>query len=734
MSDSTQQLSKPTLVIIVAIVLLAFILRLLLTIERADFDPQFIPSAGFDQETYVAQARGLLDGTWPTEPYYFHPAPAYIFALLLSFVGDSVAGLYIAVGALDALTCVALIGAGWLLSRKAWGGYLAGLLYAIYPAAIIYGTSLLIVPLATGILAWLTVFTIWQREKVVWWRTIMAGIFAGLLMISRLNLVPIVALYGLWLLMLRVGWRTWIVHCVAYGSIALSIVAPFTLHNWQASDGALIPVATTGPLELYMGNNRDSNGQHGGSRALETADIDYIDALIRDVEVAPQRFVGLMLYKFARFWHRLEVPSNLDIDDLRAQSEFLRYNPLSYWWLMLPALLGLSVLWYRDRQAALVLSLMLGWMCASYMVTFAYSRFRHPGIVPLIVLASYWLTIIISWLYKVIQTNESGEVGTFREWSWSLRRYLIPIILIVGVLGFSMWALEPVPKIPPKPQYDTLPVDAYPLNIVYDETIELVGWRPVDAWPASRNGWLMHGQAYTVELFWRVHQPTEEQYFFYLSYLSDGVRYAGLDNAIGGISFPFVTTDLWAVDGTLHSEIVSVLFDENVPTLQSGSMLVGAYYWDTEGLIVNVAGEVPTLQTIAAYENITEPQTLPDEVVVFGDKMTLMDFDVPSQTTISSTIEIEMEWQALDNIETDYTLFLHVVDETDTIIAQGDTFPTPNLATSNWQPHHHHSAMIPLMMPDAAGEYALYAGLYTAEGRLAVEDSDRLLLGTIVVE
>lgn len=720
--------------------LLAFGLRAALTIERATFDPQFIPSAGFDQETYVAQARGLLQGTWPDAPYYFHPAPAYVFALLLSLVGDSVGGLYLAVSALDSLTCGALMGAGWLLTRRVWGGMMAGLLYALYPAAIIYGASLLIVPLATGILAWLVLLMLWQRERLTWWRTLGLGIFAGLLMISRLNLVPIVALYGLWLLLLRVGWRSGIAHGVVYGLIALGVVAPFTLHNWRASGGDFIPVATTGPLELYMGNNRDSNGQHGGSRALETVDVPYMDALVRDIQVAPGRFAGLLLYKFARFWHHGEQPSNLDIDELRAQAAVLRHNPLGYWWLVIPALLGLSVLWHRDRSAAILLGLMLAWLCASYMLTFAYSRFRHPAIVMLVLLAASWWVVALQWgagvLRAIILRNQQQPVtrlwgASFKPWS---RRYALPLAFVIGLLGFSLWVLEPVPKLPPKPHYASLPPDAQPLGVIFDETIELVGWRPVAAWPASHDGWLLHGQAYTVELFWRLRRPTDEQYFFSLAYLQDGVRYAGLDHAVGGISFPFVTTDFWAVDGILRGEIVSAFFDETVPPTRSGSVVIGVYYWDSEGRIVNVSGDAPTLQTLAVYERAAQPHPLPSDALTFDDQIALLEYVLPPRASAGTSLRLDMRWQALHNITADYTLFVHVLDESGAIASQLDAPPQPQLATANWQPYQPHDASYALPVPAVSGTYAVYAGLYTAAGRLSVGDSDRVWLGMLVVE
>ncbi len=40
---------------------------------------------GTDMASYVAMAEGLLNGSWPTEPYYYAPLFAYILAIPLFF-------------------------------------------------------------------------------------------------------------------------------------------------------------------------------------------------------------------------------------------------------------------------------------------------------------------------------------------------------------------------------------------------------------------------------------------------------------------------------------------------------------------------------------------------------------------------------------------------------------------------------------------------------------------------
>lgn len=712
----------------VLIVLSALALRFIVIYQRAEADFSFVPVAGTDHHFYLESGRGVLDGTFPIAPFLFHPGSSYIFAGIYKILGSTdFVLLTFVIALIDSLTCGLLIASGWLLSKKAWGGYLAGGIYAIYPVAIFYATTPLIAPLAAFFVSGFIFFTLWQRDKLSLWRTLILGIFAGLIAIHRLNLAPMVGLYGLFLLMLPFSWRERIVHGLLFGIVTLTIIAPFTYMNYQNSGGDFIPIAKTGATELYMGNNRDSAGRHSNTFAYQHIDMPYDKAIWRDMRVAPEHFYGLLAYKFALFWSDIEPGNNLNFDTACENSTILNLLPMRFTWLVIPGLIGLSLLWYRDRKLTIFFGLMIAWMCFGYVLVFAFGRIRFPAVIPMTILASYCL----------ITGFEAIRDGI--QWKNSLNRHSLTLIFLIALFGFVNWALFPEPKLPPERTYRELPSNTIRLDAHFGE-VTLLGWRTLDEWDFVRNGWIPVFESYAVELFWEISEPTDTTYNFFMAYIDEGQRYDAIDTPIGTVSFPDTTTDEWQA-GRIYGEIVSLRLDEDIPQVQSAQIRAGVWYWDEAGMIVNVPrdnGEENILiQNIAVFNNALLPfaPDLPASELIFGDLIALRGYELPGRANVSEIIQIPFYSEAVNNITEDYRLFLHVVDENGEIASQGDSRPVPNLLSYNWMPAYPLYSELPLMMPDVPGTYEIYAGLYNDNGRLAIDAPDnRVLLGAIRVE
>ncbi|MBZ0276244.1 MAG: hypothetical protein K8I60_08875, partial [Anaerolineae bacterium] len=135
---------------VIILVLAAMLLRVVVVFDRSAADPAFKPlPMGSDQRTYVTQAELYEAGKWPTEPFRYQPGLAYYFIGIRALVGKSLGVMRLATSLTGALTCGLMVGIGWLLTGRRWGGYLAGFLLAIYPVAIFYSTVLLIPGLAS---------------------------------------------------------------------------------------------------------------------------------------------------------------------------------------------------------------------------------------------------------------------------------------------------------------------------------------------------------------------------------------------------------------------------------------------------------------------------------------------------------------------------------------------------------------------------------------------------------
>lgn len=367
------------ILIVLAICALAFALRAAITFERAAGDPRFVPMPGMDQFAYVDFARQMLDGYYPNAVFYFQPGTIYVYAALGRFIGIEPGMLRLGVGLLDALACGWLAGAAWLLARREWAGYLAALgMAALYPVSVFYGTTLLSEPLAAQALALFLFLLLWQRERVVWWRSLALGLLGGALAVLRLALVLVVLVWWLWLLLEKRGsLRTMLLHGALSLLGMLLFIAPFTLSNAHFSGGRFIPIAATGSREIYSANNRDASGTGGQSPALDSVDIDYYAALLRDMRLDPLRFVGLLVRKFAIYWSAVEPGNNIDFYEVRSISPTLQILPaLDFSWLALLSLLGLLFLWRKDPSLTLSFCALLGAMMLTVVLTFALSRIR----------------------------------------------------------------------------------------------------------------------------------------------------------------------------------------------------------------------------------------------------------------------------------------------------------------------------------------------------------------------
>jgi hypothetical protein len=118
----------------------------------------------------------------------------------------------------------------------------------------------------------------------------------------------------------------------------------------------------------------------------------------------------------------------------------------------------------------------------------------------------------------------------------------------------------------------------------------------------------------------------------------------------------------------------------------------------------------------------------------FGDKITLLGYSLPTDILESGEIlSLSLFWQATDQLDERYKVFLHLVDENDQIVAQRDSEPDGNLTPTNiWQPGQiimdNHGLFIPAGI--TPGTYTLLLGLYDfadSSDRLPIDAGGELL-------
>jgi hypothetical protein len=162
-------------------------------------------------------------------------------------------------------------------------------------------------------------------------------------------------------------------------------------------------------------------------------------------------------------------------------------------------------------------------------------------------------------------------------------------------------------------------------------------------------------------------------------------------------------------------------------------------------LMFFLAAWIPWGVIVPAYAPPEPLTALPAEAhpleVTFGEAIRLRGYGY-DQTTIhpGQELSLTLYWQGLKPLETDYSVFLHLLDENDLILAQRNVFPGPGVyPTSHWVPGQLFADTYTLPLPTttfAPAQARFEVGLYqhTTGVRLATETGqDSLRFGTVEV-
>ena len=110
-----------------------------------------------------------------------------------------------------------------------------------------------------------------------------------------------------------------------------------------------------------------------------------------------------------------------------------------------------------------------------------------------------------------------------------------------------------------------------------------------------------------------------------------------------------------------------------------------------------------------------------------GNKVALYGYTIE---TNHGTLSLEIVWMALDNIPTNYKVFVHLVDRNGAILAQRDAMPQANsYPTSLWLPGEY--VVDTYELPDIKTGTLLRLGLYSPEdgARLPILDAQQKIIG-----
>jgi len=371
-----------------------------------------------DAVSYLDWARRIAAGDWiGTDTFYQAPLYPYVLGSILKLSGASIGGLKVVQILIGTTSCALLAWATGRLFTPATG-VVAGLLLAVYPAAVFFDgliqKTVLDSLLVSGLIACVALVSI----RTTWPRTIAMGLVMGLLALTREN-----ALIGLpvviwWLWLRGAGWQRAAAGVLLGASLVL---VPVGIRNGAVGSSFQLTTSQLGP-NLYIGNSATATGLYvplrpgHGSAEFERRDATELaegveGRALRPGEVSdywrsqavgwaaghPGDWLRLLARKIALTWNAEEAADTEDIATHAGSSPVLRLRRVLHFGVLAP--LGLLGMWiHRARWRELgVLYAFVPVYTMAVAAFYVFDRYRFPLVPVLVVFAAAALTYGAAW-------------------------------------------------------------------------------------------------------------------------------------------------------------------------------------------------------------------------------------------------------------------------------------------------------------------------------------------------
>lgn len=693
------------------IVLFAFGLRLIFLRDYAVQPNADVLGIGSDHRSYQSGGLEFLRGQWPpAEAFYVQPGMSWTLGVIYSLFGPDIRAAQLLQMILGALTALLVFDLARRIFQQA-AGWVAALLWAVFPLPIFYEAQLLTHGLEapTGaLLLWLWLkmqedkqwrppLQAWQSSLEAWRWPIAMGLALGAAAVLRPTFLILAPFIALSLAGRHRTNRRLASACLATLTFATLIpIIPVTLHNYQA-DGRFQLLTSNNEVTLYLGNNRDSTGLGEYSPAylathtlVNRGDTTYYRQTFDDIRAEPLRWVQLMIRKAALYLGDQELPNNVDFyTEGAAISPMLGALPLRFGAMMALAITGAALALAEHKRRLWIVAI---YAALQFGVTIAYhvfSRFRAPIYPAIVILAGIAIAITI----------QSIQGRAWRDFARNVAALILSGAFILTLPFLAEGVMS-------RPIVTVLPASATPLNASIGDSLTLLGYDPASA--------VKPGQPLFITLYWQNTKPIAKDLFSTVQLFGGDLKIAQGDQAIGAGGFPDYPTSQWK-PAQIIRDIVLIEIPEDAPAPLALTVLVAGYDRD--------AG-ARTGETTFGVIPLTEaaPLTLPPDVQPVNAKVgtaTLVAYQVTSTA-------LTLYWQAGPAMPEDGIVFVHLFNSANQFVAGKDSRPRGGLySTLAWQEGE--GIVDEHTFPEAPpGEYTLKIGMYdaTTQNRLPVVNAN----------
>lgn len=283
-------------------------------------------------------------------------------------------------------------------------------------------------------------------------------------------------------------------------------------------------------------------------------------------------------------------------------------------------------------------------------------------------------------------------------------------IALLGVAALLMPLVNIAPAYAQPPRLDALPADAQPVYAQFGEAVTLVGYRTEDKRREP-------GDYVPVTLYWAVDGPTAENMSLYVHAVNSAGEVLGkVDTYPGGGS---LQTTTWQPG--IYADTYAIPLDQDAAGRSDLRLSIGWWHYPSETVIIPTNDNSEALESVmigaGGFVNSTTPIEMPRDLTPvaagadFGGVIRLTGYQADHDRDDDNEV-LTLAWAATGTPPANYTVFVQVLAEDDSIIGQGDA--PPDLPTSYWRKGEQYTSTHVITYPaaPAPGAYRVLIGWY----------------------
>lgn len=398
--------------------------------------------------SYDKWAREIAAGKWlGNGVFYQDPLYPYFLALLYRIFGRDLLLVRIIQAVIGSMSCVLI----YFIGREVYGkqaGVLAGFFAAVY-GVFIYYDGMANKPFLGVFLFNLALLSfIIGAKKKRGGILFMAGIFLGLSVLERANILLLVPLFWVWILMPHSIGRKSLLHCLNFLGGVLLAISPATIHNYIVSHEFVLTTSQAGQ-NFYIGNYPGNNTGTYLPPLFLRADPEFEEADFKDqaeflkgkkltptevssfwaqktleiIKSDPGRFIENLFFKAMLFLNKYEIPDNHSYSFFKAYySGLLRWDPFDFRLAGSLGLAGLLLSFFRvkgNHFSRFFPLICLFYLC-SIIPFYIFSRYRLPVVSIMIIMSAFFMVFVV----------EKFRAGNFRETAFAIAAFLVSFALV----------------------------------------------------------------------------------------------------------------------------------------------------------------------------------------------------------------------------------------------------------------------------------------------------------------